>query len=86
MTGPVFSDSPPKRWASASVSYESLLGLYAGTTGTTGPQTVADWLGLGLVDVSEALAYYHRNPKEMTAVEERPERVVKESTTLEKPG
>jgi uncharacterized protein (DUF433 family) len=49
------------------------------------PDTVADRLDLDLADVYEALAYYHRNPAEMQAVEEHRQAVAEESETLEKP-
>jgi uncharacterized protein (DUF433 family) len=49
------------------------------------PETVADRLNLDVAAVYEALAYYHRNPEEMRAVEERRQRVAEESETLEKP-
>jgi len=48
-------------------------------------ETVADRLNLDIADVYEALAYYHRNPAEMRAVEDHRERVAAESETLEKP-
>lgn len=38
------------------------------------PTTVADRYDLGVAAVYEALAYYHRNPAEMRAVERRRER------------
>lgn len=49
------------------------------------PETVADRLNLDPADVYEALAYYHRNPGEMQAVERHREAVAEESETLEKP-
>jgi uncharacterized protein (DUF433 family) len=49
------------------------------------PETVAERLNLDLADVYEALAYYHRNPAEMQAVEEHRQTVAEESETLEKP-
>ncbi|WP_435193843.1 DUF433 domain-containing protein [Natronomonas sp. EA1] len=49
------------------------------------PETVADRLGLDVADVYEALAYYHRHPEEMTAIEARRQRAATESETLEKP-
>jgi uncharacterized protein (DUF433 family) len=49
------------------------------------PETVAERLNLDLADVYEALAYYHRNPEEMQAVEDRREVVAAEAETLEKP-
>ena len=49
------------------------------------PETVAERLNLDLADVYDALAYYHRNPAEMQAVEEHRKTVAEESETLEKP-
>ena len=49
------------------------------------PETVAERLNLGLADVYDALAYYHRNPEEMQAVEERRQTVAEGSETLERP-
>lgn len=43
------------------------------------PETVAARHDLDLADVYEALAYYHANPEEMRAVEERHERAVSEA-------
>jgi uncharacterized protein (DUF433 family) len=37
------------------------------------PASVADRYGISLADVYAALAYYHRNPDEMDAVEKRRE-------------
>ncbi|PSP54201.1 hypothetical protein BRC74_01585 [Halobacteriales archaeon QH_7_68_42] len=42
------------------------------------PETVAERLNLDLADVYDALAYYHRNPEEMQAVEERRQTVAEE--------
>jgi len=41
------------------------------------PRAVAEEFDLRLADVYEALAYYHSNPEEMRAAEERHERAVK---------
>jgi uncharacterized protein (DUF433 family) len=49
------------------------------------PETVAERLNLDLADVYDALAYYHRNPEEMQAVEERRQTVAEGSETLERP-
>mgnify|MGYP006307549545 CR=1 FL=1 len=49
------------------------------------PEVVAERLNLDLADVYDALAYYHRNPEEMQAVENHREHVAEESETLEKP-
>ena len=49
------------------------------------PETVAERLNLDLADVYDALAYYHRNPEEMQAVEERRQTVADGSETLERP-
>ena len=49
------------------------------------PAVVAERLNLDLADVYDALAYYHRNPEEMQAVENHREHVAEESETLEKP-
>jgi uncharacterized protein (DUF433 family) len=49
------------------------------------PETVAERLNLDVADVYEALAYYHRHPEEMQEIEERRQRVVEETPTLEKP-
>lgn len=43
------------------------------------PRTVADSLGLDVVDVYRALAYYHDNPGEMHDVAERRQRRIDES-------
>jgi len=43
------------------------------------PETVADRHTLDVGEVYEALAYYHRNPEEMRAVEERHERAAAEA-------
>lgn len=43
------------------------------------PQTVADRLELDVADVYRALAYYHDNPDEMHAVEQRRERRIEDS-------
>ena len=42
-------------------------------------RTVADSLSLDVSDVYLALAYYHDNPREMTAVEQRRERRLEQS-------
>jgi uncharacterized protein (DUF433 family) len=49
------------------------------------PETVADRLNLDIADVYEALAYYHRHPEEMQAIEAHRQGVAEESETLEKP-
>ena len=49
------------------------------------PETVAERLNLDLADVYDALAYYHRNPEEMQAVEERRQTIAEGSETLERP-
>ena len=49
------------------------------------PETVDERLNLDLADVYDALAYYHRNPEEMQAVEERRQTVAEGSETLERP-
>ena len=49
------------------------------------PETVAERLNLDLADVYDALAYHHRNPEEMQAVEERRQTVAEGSETLERP-
>jgi len=49
------------------------------------PEVVAERLNLDLADVYDALAYYHRNPEEMQAVETHREHVAEESETLHKP-
>ena len=49
------------------------------------PEVVAERLNLDLADVYDALAYYHRHPEEMQAVEKHREHVAEESETLEKP-
>jgi len=38
------------------------------------PETIADRFNLDIADVYEALAYYHSNPEEMRAAEQRYER------------
>lgn len=43
------------------------------------PETVAERHDLDIADVYEALAYYHTNPEEMEAVEERHDRAVAEA-------
>lgn len=43
------------------------------------PETVADRHNLDLGEVCEALAYYHRNPEEMRAIEERHARAATEA-------
>ncbi|WP_136591983.1 DUF433 domain-containing protein [Salinigranum halophilum] len=43
------------------------------------PETVADRHNLDLGEVYEALAYYHRNPEEVRAVEERHTRAAAEA-------
>jgi uncharacterized protein (DUF433 family) len=50
---------------------------------------VAEQLGLDIADVYEALAYFHDNPEEMRAVEERRERaaeVARERSCVSPPG
>jgi len=52
------------------------------------PETVAERFDLGAGDVYSALAYYHRNPDEMRAVERRRAELSEqatESTTLTPP-
>jgi len=49
------------------------------------PETVANRLNLDVADVYEALAYYHRHPEEMRAVERQREQVAAEAETLDKP-
>ncbi|WP_276257983.1 DUF433 domain-containing protein [Haloglomus litoreum] len=43
------------------------------------PERVAERYDLDIVDINEALAYYHRNPEEMRRVEERHERAAAEA-------
>ena len=40
------------------------------------PETVADRFSLDIADVYEALAYYHSNPEEMRAIEQRHRRAM----------
>ena len=49
------------------------------------PETVAERLNLSLGDVYEALAYYHRHPEEMRAIETNRRKVAADAETLEKP-
>ncbi|TKX67651.1 DUF433 domain-containing protein [Halorubrum sp. GN11GM_10-3_MGM] len=49
------------------------------------PETVAERLNLSLADVYEALAYYHRHPEEMQAIEAHRRAVATDAKTLEKP-
>jgi len=49
------------------------------------PETVAERLNLSLAEVYEALAYYHRHPAEMQAVETHRQKVAADAETLERP-
>lgn len=49
------------------------------------PETVAERLNLDVADVYEALAYYHRNPEEMTAIAARREEVAEQIDSVELP-
>lgn len=46
------------------------------------PETVADRHNLDVASVYEALAYYHRNPKEMRVARERHERASERAAEL----
>jgi uncharacterized protein (DUF433 family) len=46
------------------------------------PETVADRHDLDVASVYEALAYYHRNPREMREAEERHERAGEKAAEL----